>query len=517
MKGRLRKCLVCVDNNTPSCTRTNHTYTGVKVENACTNTYLSGTEFNNHTRGLWVFGGSTSVSNATLPNHPQNTSTDALNGNKFMNSPTLYPNTTTSTYYDAFYGTNTAPSTGTPTFSFKYNPVDENPATNIYLHPNHPSHTGWFQPSSGITATCPSCASTGSGGSGGNLTAPNTTEGFSAEEIAIAEKTIDFGAYEDIAQWEAEKALYEKVENYNGVIVEDSAIDVFRDSIENTDIKAFVEAKEASAEVFEVAPALKAQYNSYRSVADAYYQTLAYLDSLAGTLNFPPSGGLRGADSLTFANYEAQMTAVKIQLEATHAQLSQIAEQIETARDLKIDDALALNALLEEGAVYQYNKKAVTDIYLRTLAKGNTDLNALDWANIDLIAHQCPYAGGKAVYEARALYAMYSDEVYDDIALCNNVGIAARTIKPRDNIDTQKEDNIRIYPNPTNGKLFVAIDDTQKGSTIDFIDVLGKTIHTSLLNNATNNLDLDLPTGVYFIRIQNNNNVIYSNKLVIVK
>jgi type II secretory pathway pseudopilin PulG len=535
-------CIVCefATNHTLSCTRTNSTYVGIKVEGTCNDTKLQGTEFNNHTRGLWVFGGvNANVSNAVFD---QQILPHA--GNRWLNNTTTnYP--ANSNNYGAYLGDNTTVWAAGDPSDFLYNPNNTDAAQLRPIRSTHPNT--WFidniPASPDPTITCPTCASTGGGGTGTGtvgtgtggplqpLTAPNNPD-FTASEIAIAEKAINFGAYENVAQWEAEKDLYAKVSEYNGVIVAGSPIDVFRDSIITTEVKDFTLVDKETKAAFDAPVALKLAYNSYRIVADNYLLTLAYLDSLNTSLNPSTGGTLNTTDSLAQVNYEAQVVSIKTQLEATQAQMGQIQSQIEAARDLKIDNALALNALLEEGEVYQYNKKTVTDIYLQTIAKGSTDLTATQWATIALIAQQCPYAGGKAVYEARSIYAFISSEVYDDHTICAAVGINARTANPTkgntkpsvsplssplggDRGGLGQGEAIRLYPNPTTGITRLFIPTEYQGSDIVITNAVGQIIQTTAVTSMLQSIDLSAePTGIYFITLRQAGKIIYQNKLV---
>ena len=67
-------------------------------------------------------------------------------------------------------------------------------------------------------------------------------------------------------------------------------------------------------------------------------------------------------------------------------------------------------------------------------------------------------------------------------------------------------DGIKVYPNPTTGKVFI------EGENINFIEVLnvnGQTIYTQQVNANTANIDLsDRTKGIYFIKIRNNKTVL---------
>ena len=495
--------MTATTNTLLNCTHLNSTYTGIKIEGTCTGSYLKGTEFNNHTRGLWVFGGSTSVSNATLPDHLN------YEGNKWLdNAVANYP--VGSNFYGAYLGTNTAVwTTGVPP-KFFYNPNNVDLAQLTAIRTSHP--TGWFfastPPSPDPTFTCPACTTTGGGT--GSSTAP-TDPIFSDTDMAIAQDSIDFGSHEDVAKWEAKKTLYAKITEYNGVLVEGSPLDVFRDSVAITPIADFVATENVEKQVLDIPAALKAQYTSYGIVADNYKLTLQYIDSLRQTT----------IDSTTLAGYDAQQAAILVQLEMTQAQLVTLQNQINTARDLKITTALELNDLLEAGEVYEYNKKAVADVYLHTIAKNNTNLDATQWATIAVIAAQCPYAGGKAVYEARAIYALISNEIYDDHSICAAVGIEARIAPPKSPKGGELAPSpsgrvgVGLYPNPTQGIVQLFVPATYQGASIAITNAVGQTMQTAAINGLVNTLNLgDLPEGIYFVTLRQAGQIVYQTKIV---
>jgi hypothetical protein len=185
--------------------------------------------------------------------------------------------------------------------------------------------------------------------------------------------------------------------------------------------------------------------------------------------------------------------------------------------DAKADAALASNGTLPETSLQEYNQKAVNSIYLSTLAKGSSNFTTTDQAQLYTIAHQCIYQGGRAVYEARSMYALYSDEVYDDIALCNAVGIQARTTKPRDKVESITEQMVKIYPNPTSDNITISTNKINSILNIEIIDVLGRTVQNEKTTNNISTLHLNVSEGVYYIRIHDGDVLVLSQKLVVVK
>ena len=71
------------------------------------------------------------------------------------------------------------------------------------------------------------------------------------------------------------------------------------------------------------------------------------------------------------------------------------------------------------------------------------------------------------------------------------------------------EAQIKIFPNPSNGELFVL---NAENSNIEIIDILGKVVYSALLNSNNEQLNLtSLSNGSYLARITNQQNVITRN------
>lgn len=80
-------------------------------------------------------------------------------------------------------------------------------------------------------------------------------------------------------------------------------------------------------------------------------------------------------------------------------------------------------------------------------------------------------------------------------------------------IETKNE--IRIYPNPSNGNFNVKLNDRLKRATICVYDVLGNCIYSQNLTGASVNLDMSgNAKGIYFVQIKNGNEA-FNKKIII--
>lgn len=107
-------------------------------------------------------------------------------------------------------------------------------------------------------------------------------------------------------------------------------------------------------------------------------------------------------------------------------------------------------------------------------------------------------------------------EVDDPIWFINNVSAIDMNITYSVNcnndcsddwIHTEEKDlnNITIYPNPTNGLIFISLTETKNNFTATIINNMGKTLFTKKYY-ATNfiSIDMDLPKGVFFLQLEMN-------------
>lgn len=74
--------------------------------------------------------------------------------------------------------------------------------------------------------------------------------------------------------------------------------------------------------------------------------------------------------------------------------------------------------------------------------------------------------------------------------------------------------NISIYPNPSNGSFILNINDLQNSSFI-IVDLLGKIIVETKVQQGVSLLNLNITPGVYFYEVSDENKVVKTGKLII--
>ncbi|OFY83120.1 MAG: hypothetical protein A3F72_11705 [Bacteroidetes bacterium RIFCSPLOWO2_12_FULL_35_15] len=153
--------------------------------------------------------------------------------------------------------------------------------------------------------------------------------------------------------------------------------------------------------------------------------------------------------------------------------------------------------------IYETNHSGTIDtVYLRDVQTGlwntiySTTVNVVSGCNVlDIVIPTTTYKVD-AVRLAIGDYTGFYWPEYDAVAL---IGSAVSTV----GVDEYKLKNTTIFPNPSNGDITVNTDRTGT-STLSIYDVLGNKVFSKTLSQQSENLSLNLPSGIYFSVIEKN-------------
>jgi hypothetical protein len=207
------------------------------------------------------------------------------------------------------------------------------------------------------------------------------------------------------------------------------------------------------------------------------------------------------------------MDGIKNYLRIQNELISQLHDESQST----IDSAVSRNNSITATENIEINEKIVNAIYLDKIVYNNYNLDSAQLANLDYVASQCPFAGGRSVYEARVIKSMLGDStVYSDSLACVGLGyrISHTSHKPGNLF-------IKVSPNPVNGNCtfdyYLPEDVT---GLIEIFDLLGNrvdVIDVKANSNRTNYYPVGLVSGLYQFRLIINKSIIGNGKLVIVK
>jgi outer membrane protein assembly factor BamB len=150
----------------------------------------------------------------------------------------------------------------------------------------------------------------------------------------------------------------------------------------------------------------------------------------------------------------------------------------------------------------------------------NGGLLLQDITTLQNIAAECPFVYGKAVYVARTLVMKYDSagtEYINQREIDNN----NQRLYYEEEKDIIIGDDVMVYPNPNNGKMYIALKNTTE-SIITFVlyDVTGREIKAKniLMQSEIGEVDAsELSNGLYFYSIKNGDYQIATGKIIIVK
>ena len=95
--------------------------------------------------------------------------------------------------------------------------------------------------------------------------------------------------------------------------------------------------------------------------------------------------------------------------------------------------------------------------------------------------------------------------VMQDVSLCT--GINSQLVNP--------SSQIVMYPNPTNGILNIVLSSVNEKTTIQIVNALGQVLINEKVLGENSTIDLsNLPTGMYFVNVLENNTAIKTQKIV---
>jgi hypothetical protein len=183
-----------------------------------------------------------------------------------------------------------------------------------------------------------------------------------------------------------------------------------------------------------------------------------------------------------------------------------------------VNVANAKNAQASQNNDITQTQNAYNTLYINGI-NNQTDLD-----NLANIADLCPAQYGTAVYQARALLHTitfvskeYSDSCYTD------------KLTARMGYDEEQEKSIsiadgvqaKLFPNPNNGNFTLVYDlKTNTEATIQIIDITGKLVYTTSVDNLNTRTQINLNnlhSGMYFVQLLNSTNLLWTDKLMISK
>ncbi len=169
--------------------------------------------------------------------------------------------------------------------------------------------------------------------------------------------------------------------------------------------------------------------------------------------------------------------------------------------------------------------KTVNAILLDMAFMGTTSLTPQQLSTLQSIATLCPFEDGMAVYQARMLLQPYDSSYY--INFCetyvdNNMRISTPSDEEENPLPQFGEVQFSVFPNPTAGEVNVAykLVDNKSHAQVMLYNCIGEVVYSHTIAGITGNVRIStqhFASGVYLLRIEGYEGLLYSEKLVVLK
>ena len=213
------------------------------------------------------------------------------------------------------------------------------------------------------------------------------------------------------------------------------------------------------------------------------------------------------------------------------ADLGKLREIEESLAEGDYTSAASLISNFEPSSNIQNTYKTFFQIYLDYRTNGA--ISEEENTALLVLANQCPFSDGPAVFKARVLYDLVntSAEVYYDED-CPEKGYSGRAghndestlstllaLNETKKISKKVNADFILFPNPANDKIYVKSRVVDGNITVVISDLLGRVfIRKGIsLNGNVSMIDLDLPNGVYFVTLYGENKLTQTRKIFISK
>lgn len=164
------------------------------------------------------------------------------------------------------------------------------------------------------------------------------------------------------------------------------------------------------------------------------------------------------------------------------------------------------------------NQKLMNEMVMDYANNGQATVNA-NYAALLAIAQQCPYAGGPAVYNARAMLELVNDtlEYYDD-AVCLQSGIYRIM---QESMTVTPVFDFKLIPNPASQQVTVELNFTNEEAVkFEIRNVLGGLVKEVSIDKGVRTIVFSVnqfEQGIYFVRVRKDGLTLNAKRLTIIR
>lgn len=329
---------------------------------------------------------------------------------------------------------------------------------------------------------------------------------FAPESDDVKRMALGDTSVSAAVMWDLQRYIYERLQ---GETVQNASVINFLEQADTNTIGAFYSISKGIEAIFAADTATAALLKVNLSFVEEKLDSIVLIDLAL------PEADSSEAVLLWTSRGELVNDLFKLAEDNTA-----LAQELADAYSSEAEKLRSQNDSIIVATDYEYNEKAVNDIYLSRLAELSFVPDSSEVALLESIAEQCPFTGGNAVYRARALLALLTKEaaVYNDSLAC----LPAQALVAPSSVSRIQMSHpimeLKIYPNPTRGEVDIVWNGAvEQSGRIAVFDLFGGQIQQVQIpvGSMGQNLSLrHLPEGLYVVRTWLDNQE-FVNKLVI--
>jgi len=323
------------------------------------------------------------------------------------------------------------------------------------------------------------------------------------DSIAIGSFTIPY--HTDGSIWAARRNLYARLSRTPALAQSGSNMAAFVTANQNGEIGRLESIAQGEEGLFHLTLADAATAANYTTTTQSLMAQMVVIDTL---LVAAPDSAQQGL--------LAQKAALQVQYAANRQAAASFWESHRQQAYSAADQLLAQNEAITTTTLQGANEKIWRRIQLAKLLRGDFNLSAVQVANLESVAYQCPLDGGGVVYAARA--ALETIQGWG-IAWPDNCAqsLQEEEGEDRSNLKTGSLMGYRFFPNPVSDMLTVDVPESVSERSLEVTGILGNITAQLTLSNkrSMSRIPLEgMASGVYWLVIREKGKVVFSSKVI---
>lgn len=376
------------------------------------------------------------------------------------------------------------------------------PAT-IYPAQSCTNGTDWFRLQLGATTNCSAdqlCASPFE-----EFLPEDPKDELTENDQKLARGEFNESEYAAMLNWEKGKQLFRKLMRAPDLLGQVDEIDAFYYKNLNGPLHNLLQVDDEVLKMLSPDPEMKIEL---RELEENRGIKQADLELIEAQLLLSPDD----------ADLIAQRNMLLEELASINTAIDELWKQYTEIKISSISEILAMNQEVMDTTLIQRYEKTINQVYLNTIATGNRISDPQQASDVYHIAGLCPMEYGGVVYRARTLYELIAHHRWMDRDNCQP---EIRTRKLDEKAVDPLYTDIHIRPNPAGNEVFVTWNSNDfVGQQIRFnlISTHGRIVNSCIENKNAGKVYInttDIPEGIYFIRIFEDNRYIDTRKIVI--